>query len=301
MSGDPAASISLIREELQQFLASPEISVFPGGAGIIADQAPLVLDTIVKSRAIPEYLENLLSRSGDAEPLLGRWILAQSALRSLGRIAELPVTDEVRQLILRDYRLIAAVSPGRDALFLLRGREFRELAEIVLLKRFVAGQLHWNISGVPRSWPFKMKWRDALRTVDAVRRMGGWAPCFEAHIPTRGSSFLMEREYKQCYLRMAQSMELQLAIRGIIGSSWIHSEETMRISPHLQWLNNLFLENGGLLVHMGEAPVDSGFLVGSRQRKQLYDSGEYRPRNAMFLWPRAAFLNWARQLSSRRS
>ncbi len=291
-------SIDATRDKLEKFIGKPEISALSHQAvqmGLTKEQVPAALDVIVKLRAVPERWEPYLSGLGESEWLLGRWILAQAALRALDQVAELPVTSEVHQLILRNYQIIAEPGPGRDALLLPRSQEFREMAEIALLQRFVAGQLHWTISGIPRSWLLQMNWRDAMRTVGAVCRMGGWAPCFEAHLPSRGSPFLIESEYKRCYVRMARSMELQPDIRGIVGSSWLHSEETMQISPHLNWINRLFLDNGGLLVHMGSASPDSGFLVGSQQRRELYDSGVYRPRHAMFIWPRIAFVKWARQ------
>lgn len=290
--------IDTTRDRLKLFIERPEISRLSLQAvkmGLTAEQVPAALNAVVAFRAVPERWEFCLSGLGESESLLGRWILAQAALRSLDQIGELPVIAEVRRLILLNYQMIADLGPGRDALFLPRGKEFREIAEITILRRFVAGQLHWDISGIPRSLPLRMSWRDALRTVRAVCHMGGWAPCFEAHLPRCGSRFLIESEYKRCYIRMARSMELQPGIRGIIGSSWIHSEETMRISPHLNWINRLFLDNGGLLVHIGPASPDSGFLVGSQQRRQLFDSGTYRPRNAMFIWPRIELLKWARQ------
>jgi hypothetical protein len=92
-------------------------------------------------------------------------------------------------------------------------------------------------------------------------------------------------------------MKLQPEVRGIFGSSWLHSQETIKINPHLSWMNRLFLDNGGILVHLGEASPDSGFLVGSEQRRKLYEIGEYRPREALFIWPKAAFLAWADRTS----
>ena len=298
MTESLANEVEATADLLQQFLNGPEIPAVArraGEVGLTQESALVALEAIVKFRTLPPRLDSLWSSLGEAQSLLGRWILALAALRSLSRIREVPVVEEVRQLILRNYRTIADLGRRRDEFLLPRSPEFCEAAETTLLRRFIAGQLHWKVSGIPRSWPFRMNWSDAFRTVGAVCRMGARAPCFEAHLPVRGAPFLIESEYKRCYVRMARSMELQPAIRGILGASWLHSEETMRISPHLQWINQLFLNHGGLLVHMGPAAPESGFLVGSQQRRQLYESGAYRPRQAMFIWPRDAFLQWARQ------
>ena len=41
--------------------------------------------------------------------------------------------------------------------------------------------------------------------------------------------------------------------------------------------------------------VERGFLVGNELRRQQYDSGVFRPRETILLWPRADMLAWARR------
>lgn len=212
------------------------------------------------------------------------------AAANLSQVESLPLTPDVKRLTLREFERISAAPETAFA----PGATLREFEALANLNRFVAGQLHWEISGLPKSYLAKMGWRDAIRTLGIVRQAGGWFPWFEAHIPARGAGFLLPAEYKRCYVRMAQSMELQPNVCGVLGGSWLHAEETMAISPHLAWLNSLFLDNGGILVHLGPAPESSGFLVGSQKRKELYEAGKYRPRHAVFLWPRHALLAWAK-------
>jgi hypothetical protein len=221
--------------------------------------------------------------------------LADTALRNLDSLAKLPLTPDVLRLTGREMEKIATapdemLEPGSAAL-----REFTALAE---LRRFVAGQLHWEEAGVPKSFLAKMGWRDAIRAIGCVRRAGGWQPWFEMHLPSRGAPFLIPAEYQRSYARMAACMAMQPDICGVLGGSWLHAEETMAISPHLRWLNDLFLSNGGILVHLGPAPENSGFLVGSEKRKELHRAGKYHPRHAVFLWPREALLAWARSQPS---
>lgn len=288
--------IASTREILQLFLAGPGIQAVANQAarvGLPPQEACGLLDTIVKTRSLPEICAPLLASLGPDQPLLGRWLLAVAASRSLDTLPALPLTFEVQQFMLRQFQMFARLSQGRDENLLPDSRTFREYAEIALLRRFAAGLLHWKISGIPRSWPLQMNWRDAARTLATVWTIRGWSPCFEAHIPASGSPFLIETEYRRSYLRIARSMELQPRIRAIIGASWLHSEETICNSPHLAWLNRLFIDNGGILAHLGPAPPDSGFLVGSQQRRDLYAAGAYRPRNAVFIWPRRDLLEWA--------
>ncbi len=275
------------REQLDWFLSAPEREA-PPGPMVSAEQAPVLLDQIIETREVPGALR-------DAGPLTGRRLLAAAARESVARIPDYPVGAEVKRLLCKEYQFFADPGQGREDLFLPGAPEFREMAATARLKRFIAGLVHWQVSGIPRSWLLRMGWRDSARTLAVVFRAGGFAPFFEAHIPRRGAGFLSESAYRRAYLRIAQSMELQPSIRGIFGSSWLHAEETMRVTPHLAWINRLCLDNGGMLAHMGPAPESSGFLVGSAKRRELYESGEYRPRVALIVWPRAAILEWARR------
>ncbi len=281
--------LAATREELERFLYRPESSRVAEDAarsGLTQTEVLALLDRIVQSGSVP-------ARVREVRPLVGRWMLAQGALISIDRIPDLPVVPEVKRLICKEFQFFCQPGSVPEEQFLPEAREFRSMAAVARLRRFIAGQVHWQVSGIPRSWLLQMRLRDATRTLAVIAQMGGFAPCFEAHIPTRGAPFLLERDYKRSYVRIAQSMELQPRIRGIMGCSWMHSDETTQVSPHLGWLNRLFLENGGTLAHMRPATEDSGFLVGSPKRKELYDSGVYRPRNALFIWPRKALLDWA--------
>jgi hypothetical protein len=136
--------------------------------------------------------------------------------------------------------------------------------------------------------------RDYLRGLLAIIRMGGFHPCLFIHItpPRSYLPVLLERESVRSYQRMAECMELQPEIRGIITASWLHSEDTLCISPHLRWTNRIILENGGTVSHVGYSDPDAGFLVGSPERERLYNEGKYRPRDGLVIWPRRALLDW---------
>ena len=76
-------------------------------------------------------------------------------------------------------------------------------------------------------------------------------------------------------------------------ASWYHSPETIRVSPHLAWTNRTPTENGALLTDIGPANPEDGFLVGSRERQQLFEAGQYRPTTGLLIWPRQELLAWA--------
>lgn len=266
-----------LRETLAEFTARHPLDSGDGGPGAAALVARIADRTLVPSAEPPEKL---------------RVLFAHAALANIDGLNALRVIDDVCRLAAREFDRIVTV----PADFPSTPKGLRELAAVVSLKRFLAGQVHWEMSGIPRSWPLQMNPMDAIRALGVVAKMGGWGPCFEAHIGD--GAVLMEREYTRCYLRMAQSMELQPEVRAMIGASWLHSSETMRVTPQLAWINRLFLDNGGVLLHMGPAPKDAGFLVGSAKRRQLYESGEYKPRVALYVWPRKEFLDWGRRAAT---
>jgi hypothetical protein len=202
----------------------------------------------------------------------------------------------VADLFLRNFQMYAA-APGRlPEPFDLARASFVAMARIATLSRFPAGQLDWEVSGIPRSWLFKVPRRRLPRLLGSILfELGGFQPAFFSHINPnrRNQTSLLERESLRSYHRMARSMERQPQIRGLVTSSWLHSPETFRVSPHLAWLNAVFLENGGYVVPLGPADPDCGVLHRSPERRQAYETGTFRPTEALVVWPRTAMLAWA--------
>jgi hypothetical protein len=89
-------------------------------------------------------------------------------------------------------------------------------------------------------------------------------------------------------------LELQAGgARGVMMASWLFCSTTAEVTPRLGWLRRIPEEGGALLVDLGEAPADSGFLTGSEERRKMYEEGRYRPRMTCVLWPREALIRWA--------
>jgi hypothetical protein len=77
-----------------------------------------------------------------------------------------------------------------------------------------------------------------------------------------------------------------------MASSWLYSRETHRINPHLAFFNRPYMEAGGFYADLGPALPESGFLKGDPKRAELYNSGEYRPTNALVLCSRSQAIAW---------
>jgi hypothetical protein len=233
--------------------------------------------------------------AGSYDFALERALLVRTAILSLDAIPDLPVDESVKHLFCREFTAYAR--PPATALdnFAMDGSRFAAMSGIVSLSRFPAGQYHWIISGIPRSW---------FRRVSMARLPGfcyflaaythGWAPFFEPHLngTTSRSTFVTEREYFKSFYRMAAAIEKQPRIKAIMASSWLYSRETHRINPHLAFFNRPYMEAGGLYTDLGPALPGSGFLEGDPQRAELYKSGEYHPTNALILCSRIQAIAW---------
>jgi hypothetical protein len=224
-----------------------------------------------------------------------RFLIVAAAADAIDRLAALPVDERVKDLFCQNF-LMYAVPDKLPEPFDLSRASFITMGRIATVSRFPAGQLDWEVSGIPRSWLLKVPPRSLPRLVSSILfELRGFQPAYFSHINPnrRNQGILLERESLRSYHRMARSMERQPEIRGLITASWLHSPDTFTVSPHLAWLNKVFVENGGHVLSLGPADIDSGVLHRSPERQQAYDAGTFKPTEALVIWPRAAMLAWA--------
>lgn len=247
-------------------------------------------------RPQPGVVDEFRAELGDPveETDLAYALLLAASLHAIPQVPGLPVGDLVKALFLEEFHFYAAPPEEWRARFRFCDVRFREMGRIATLQRFPAGQYHWEMAAFPRSWVPKV-----ARQWSAWRRaflpMRGFGPLFELHLNDRRKNriLLTEKETNLSCYRAAQSLELQPGVKGIMTMSWLYCQSTAAATPHLAWMRRLFLDAGAAIVDLGEAPADSGFLVGSSARRKLYEAGSYRPQTSCVLWPRARVLEWA--------
>jgi hypothetical protein len=242
-------------------------------------------------------LKGTLLRAGAADDgSVERTLLLLSAARSAPAIPFLPVAEAVKRRFAEEFDHLAAPTTDAARHLAVDATNFVGMCKLVTLRRFPAGQLHWELSGIPRSLFLEIRPRELPRLAAFVaRRMRGLRPLFVAHLAwyRRGALVLLEREQLRSLHRMARSMALQPAVRGFMSFGWFHSRENHRVSPHLAWLNRVFDEEGGCIAMAGPAAPTSGALTASHRRQTLYETGDFVPTTALALWPREAMLRWA--------
>jgi len=228
---------------------------------------------------------------------LGRWLLLRAALSALPGIPSWRVSEPVKRLWADDV-LFYAKPAGDPSIFAVDNVRFQEMARIVTLRRWPAGQFHGEIAALPRSYALHTSvrlWPKLFATLAFELR--GFGPLVETHLNVRRKNrlFMTESEGMRSYYRLARSIELRPEIKGLLAGSWLYCASTAEITPHLAWLRGFFLKNGAFAAAIGPAPTDSGFLIGGEKRRQAYEEGLYRPTLTYILWPRKKMLEWAEQ------
>jgi hypothetical protein len=161
-------------------------------------------------------------------------------------------------------------------------------AKMATLRRFPAGPMDWEISGITRSWLMKMPWRDRLPALRIILiEMGGFAPVFFMHTasPPRNRALVLAKEVEKGYYLMARSLAFQPKIRGIVAESWFHDPAAVKDRPHLEALNGPY-RHGGFITTVGPATVNVPKAVKAAGR--IYQRG-------LAIWPRAKAIAWAEQ------
>ena len=224
-----------------------------------------------------------------------RLVLLRAMRVSAARLETYPVDPSVKRLYDEEVRVVEAPTPAVAARFDLSKNIFVALAKIATLRRFPAGQMTWEVSGIPRSWLPKVPVASLPQVARYLVKLGGLGPAFVPHLNAtrKDRAALLERETNRSWYRMAQSMKRQPQIRGLVASSWLHSPDTMRVSPHMVGFSRTLLDHGALLIRHHTADLDCGVFYRSPERKKLYDDGQFSPTHGLVIWPRREMLAWA--------
>lgn len=226
---------------------------------------------------------------GDEVERLLLWHAAQQAIR---RLPSLPVDKAVRERLGQELRQIHTMKVSMT----VGSYHFNRAAKMATLRRFPAGPMEWEISGIPRSYFLQAAFPANLRLLAFVMfRVRGRAPCFFMHVAPapRNRGLSVPKEVLRSYYRMARSLELQPEMLALVAYAWFHDPAAVRDYPHLEVLNQPYLNHGGLITLLGPAPLLSGVGEGNAQRSADYLAGKVQYRYGFAIWPRDAAIRWA--------
>lgn len=266
----------------KKFPAAEDCYVALAKAGISSDSAAGLEAIAQRLQAPPHAFE--------------RWMLLRALHTAFPRIASWPVADDVKACWADEAFSFARPPELWLPSFFVADIRYREMARVATLQRYPAGQFHWEVSALPGSWLARAPVRDWWRLgKSVVWEMRGTGPVAEIHVNNRRKNrlTLSESEGLRSYYRLARSLKFQPELHGLIGCSWLYCPSTAILAPRIAWMREFFLSQGAALFPIGPAPADSGFLVGSEERKRLYEEGSYRPTLTCAVWPRSRILTWA--------
>jgi len=226
---------------------------------------------------------------GDEVERLLLWYAARQALPA---VPSLPVDKSVCGLLDRDLRELHTIKVSVVA----GSYHFDRAAKMATLRRFPAGPLEWELSGIPRSYFLQAEFPANLRLLAFVSfRLRGRAPCFFMHVAPapRNRALSVPKEVLRAYWRMARSLQLQPGVRALLAHAWFHDPAAVRHYPHLEVLNRPYVSHGGLITRLGSAPPSSGVLEGNAQRSEDYLAGRVKYKYGFAIWPRDAAIRWA--------
>jgi hypothetical protein len=225
-----------------------------------------------------------------------KFAFLQSALLALDKLSDFPIPARVKKLLCEDFKFYAELDSS-DSLFRFGTYHFAALCKTASFRRFPAGQMDWEVSGLPRSTPLRVPPAEIPRFLRVFFGLRGFKPMFAGHLASRRTRrpVLLENALNRTYYQIAAAMRLEPAIKGFYATSWFYSADTFKVSPHLSWLTKPFSENGGAIVKVGPAPLDSGVFAKSPERKKAYEEGTYKPTLGLAVWPRKAMIRWAEE------
>ena len=213
------------------------------------------------------------------------------------RIQDLRVSNSVLTLLAPSFQRILAQFENTENNFYLHSNELfcKDLA-LCRLKLLPCGSEFVDIySGVSRSILLRNTLHQFVRCTKFFILSGrGFRPWYESHWDRRFIRSFTPQDYDQCYLRIAELLELNPEIKGMMGSSWWFDPALESISPNLTFLRKVPLDNGAQLFRVGtSAAATRTAIYLSAERRRLYDTGKYLPTIYLLAWARKDLLQWA--------
>jgi hypothetical protein len=128
-----------------------------------------------------------------------------------------------------------------------------------------------------------------------VRERGVTTPYLSLHLHPPLLHAFNPAGWRKAYLLLAELLQWNPNLRGVLGGGWYCDPEMRRVSPHLTYIRDIADEGGALFMRgpISEDDIKSA-TVAPGPRREAYLAGDYRPSNYVMIWPRKDVLAWAR-------
>ena len=254
----------------------------------------------LKFPAVSSWCHGIRSRWGDEALEQYHKLVVLSLCTKFERRAEdARLPESIRELSLRFLqRLVADFSKKKPGYFCLENDQFCKDLGVARQKLLPCGSQLVDVkSGIPRRTIFTGNLSQGLTLPWFVTtKLGGYRPLFEMHMDPRLILEFSPSGWRRCYSRIAELLLTRPEIRGVCGSSWWFDPAAAEVSPRLGFLRELPLSAGARFFCVG--PDDQNTqdaLMNSKQRRDHFERGEYKPRRYLLIWPRDALIRWSRE------
>lgn len=304
--------LSVIRDELLAELSR-------GNAGCLSEFPPdryvALLDEQARNTRAPARYnrppeevvaisERLLERAGDEYlDSFHKLILVNLMAEYEERLSRLSVPDSIRGLIQKCFSRIIREFDTNPPQFYRFGNDLfhrdLSLARLILLP---AGPGVVEVQYAPRSLLIRNERsleERARQFAKGVVLFGmkarGFGPFYATHADPRTIEEFTPEGWVFFHERVAELLELNPAMKGLMRSSWYFDPELAEISPRLLYLRVMPQENGAELFYWGSSSDDEDNATAkSATRRRLVEEGKYVPTCYYLMWLRQDILQWAK-------
>jgi hypothetical protein len=147
-------------------------------------------------------------------------------------------------------------------------------------------------SVLQRSLLFRSGPSQALRFLSCLLRAGGSRPFFRLHIHLSEASHLDEASWRQTCKCLAEMLQVNPWVKGVIGAAWLYDPALPMVSPRLGFINDVLRSAGAQWFYSHAEGGDSGAFATSRTRRDAARSAGYKPRCYVICWGRVAAIAW---------
>jgi len=153
-----------------------------------------------------------------------------------------------------------------------------------------------EISGLPRKMIFSAGIRQSIDFIKVWLRLGRRSPLLINHMHLANINQFSPQGWMRAYHRVAELLEENQHIRGLMRSSWFIDPAISIISPHLRYLRHVAQQNGATILYYADEGIDSGAFSRSKSRLSLFKQGAYIPKTYYAVWPRKSLCQFLQSI-----
>ena len=188
---------------------------------------------------VDKIYESIKARGGeDIVQNYNKIVLTEFMRQYYSRVEQRNLTPRVERYFLEYYRLLVdRIKNPRTSYFRLSNSAFEKDLAVCRMKLWPCGaELVDEKAGFSRSLLLTHGVRQAAKGWSIFLRAKGFAPFFETHFDRRFVQDFSPEGYQRLYQTIAELLEVNQHVKGVIGGSWWHDPALQKISPDIWFL-----------------------------------------------------------------